>query len=238
MALKGFSVITEKTEESEGTKNTKFNIYIHSHNIELIKPDTDHRPFQGGDRRESTSLLPSILYVYIKSKNCLKLQGQAEETAEFVFETQALVHASLEVLRGMEKASVAQETEQPPVHIAVGFTSALYSCLHTGCIYRLRCLQDSNEVLPSLGKLVKEPYISVGDGVSVEMVALPGVYGPGRHATDCLLEVGELVSKSFLPKLPTTYSTKNETPPRFTHAHTAMNNIHNIIANIIPHFLR
>lgn len=210
MAIKEFWVIIEKTEGSEGTS---FNFYLHTQNIEVLtqeKLHTDNRPFQVSKSMESAA---PALYVCIKSKNCLKVQRQEGEASECGFEAQALAHTNPKVFQQMKSDTETRETQSSPVVIALGLTSAqYYHYLQNGCVYRLSCLENSTEVLPSLHNLSKEPYIAVSEGVLVEMIALPCVASPGRcltHHTNTLLEIGELVSMSYLPKLPTAFATKN-----------------------------
>ena len=216
VALKDFWVVVEKTEESEGTKSAKLKFYLHSCNIEVLtqeKTHSEHRLFQVSSNRGSGAILPSALYVYIKSKNCFRVQGHGGEKSEHGFEAQALVHSSLEVLEELGSETAARETQSPPVAIAVGFhTARCYSYIHIGCIYRMSCLEGSTEALPSLDKLTKEPYIAVSEGVLLEMVALPCVPRPGTAANH--LEIGELVSMFYLPKLPTVFATKENPSPR------------------------
>ena len=207
VAIGEFRVIIERIMESE---RAKLSFYIDTNDLKVLADEKSQGQGEMCDEKKNLSASsPSVLYVYVKSKNCLKSQGPAK----CGFDAQALAHTNLEVLHDAHvHSSTAQDGGLFPA--AIGFTSARwYAYIHNGCIYRLTSLESSHHKLPSLETLRQEPYIAVHDGVLLEMVALPRE--PEQrvlHSSDCLLEVGELVSKFYLPKLKTAFATDSNDP--------------------------
>ena len=204
VVIKEFTVTAERTEASEGTRDTKYSFYLHPHHFKLLEDDRaveNERQIvsTSGERAGGRSL-----YVWIKSKNCLKL-GEKGVGSKCAFEALALAHSSLGELQS------AGDTGSTPVTVVLGFTSARhYSFVHNHCTYRLSYPIDSQEKLPSLGSASKELHMTISDDVIVEMVALPRKRTKVQKdsvgsESDCLLEVGELVSMFHLPKLQKTF---------------------------------
>ena len=224
VALSEFSVIVERTEQSEGSGKIGLSFYLHSHDIKTLRDekseDKQRRDASGVCKDGKPTTVPNFLYVFIKNKNALKLHSHANshshEKSFSGFDAQALAHSSLEKLQGVHSSSKGANADCP-VAVAVIFPSArCYPYLHNGCIYRLSCLDVSKDRLPSLLALRKEPCITVSDSVLLEMVALPHVSvleKSVRHC-DCILEVGDLVSRSYLPKMQTTFTTQKDQCPR------------------------
>lgn len=204
VALGEFTVIVERTEELEGCKDScKFSFYVHSEDLKILqkgekmKSQKKQEGTTSGVCKKPTSI-PSSLYILINSKNALKPQGPTNTHCGF--DAQALAHSNLEYLQGIPQPSSVRG-------VAVVFkTACWYSYIYNGCIYRLSCSKDSEEKLPSLEALLKEPCITVGDEVLVELIELPAIERC-VHICGHILEIGELVSKLYLPKLHTTFTT-------------------------------
>ena len=212
IALSDFTMIVEKTEDHEKTENSKFSFYIHTQNMKYLNRESSYRSsVSDGDD------LSTVLYVYIKSKNCLKPHHSHTEASSVCgFDVHALVHSSLEVLQRVlsSTASGHDSTDSLPVNIVLGFMSAqYYSYIHNNCTYRLSLPTDKYTL--SLEKLRKECFMRVSDTFHVEMVDIPNhTIVPAQQSTHIkpLIEVGELVSKFYLPKLQSVFdfSTKDQ----------------------------
>ena len=205
VAFREFSVIAERTE---GIKDTKYSFYLHSQDFKII---CDDKTVVDDQKPSASNVAEKSLYVCIRSKNCLK---QAENGADSKCAFEALAVASSILLELQPHCSTASG----PVTVVLGFTSARsYSFLHNHCIYRLSCPGNSQEKLPSLDVCLKEPHITVGDDIRVEMVALPhnevGACSQDS-GSDGILEIGKLVLMFYLPKLKTAFPPHNSTNPR------------------------
>ena len=90
--------------------------------------------------------------------------------------------------------------------VVLGFTSGrYYSYIHNGCTYRLSC---SEGTLPALEEM-KQSYITVDDAIRLELVGAPHNRSSiaSAHTRGSVLEVGEVVSMFYLPKLQTAFDT-------------------------------
>ena len=90
--------------------------------------------------------------------------------------------------------------------VVLGFTSGrYYSYIHNGCTYRLSC---SEGTLPALEE-IKQSYITVDDAIRLELVGAPHNQSSieSAHTRDSVMEVGEVVSMFYLPKLQTAFDT-------------------------------
>ena len=222
VALGEFTVIVERTEETERNKKDSLAFYIHSQEVKVLTGENprlnqEQGSSSGGHKdKKSTSVPPRALYVFIKHKNALRSHGPVTPNSSHCsFEAQALAHSSCETLQSF----LADNTLPPTaVDVALVFTSArCYAYLHNKCTYRICCPEDSREKLPSLSALSKDPCVTVSDGFLLEMVALPSVpvrRQPVQHCNDRVLEIGELVSSLYLPKLQTAFATQREQGPR------------------------
>lgn len=210
VAIREFSVHVERTQESERAGDTKYSIYLHPHRYKVLNDEK-----AAVDQKQSVSKSGrdggKSLYVYIKSKNCLK-QGENGGDSRSSFEALALAHTSLQELQS------PGDTASAPVTVVLGFTSARhYSYLNNHCIYRLNCFSDdSQQRLPSLDVCLRESHVSVSDKMLVELVALPRSKAQAdsneRVSSDRLLEIGELVSMFCLPKIQTTFASPQANP--------------------------
>ena len=211
VALGEFTVIVERTEESERCRDScKFSFYIHSEDIKVLQKGEKNKSQK---KQEGATSIPSSLYILINSKNTLRPQGPTK--TQCGFDAQALAHSNLEYLQGMSQPSSVRA-------VAVVFkTARWYSYLYNGCIYRLSCSKESEEKLPSLETLLKEPCITVGEEVLVELIELP-VIKRCVHTCGSILEIGELVSKLYLPKLQTSFA------PSMDHQHSRFLYLSNI----------
>lgn len=203
VALGEFTVVVERTEESEGVRDScKFSFYIHSEDIKILQKGEKRKSEKKqegatSDVCKKPTSITSSLYILINSKNALRPQGSTNSG----FDVQAFAHSNLENLLSQPSSARA---------VAVVFkTACWYSYLYNGCIYRLSCSEDSEEKLPSLESLLKEPCITVGDEVLVELIELPA-REQCLHICGHILEIGELVSNLYLPKLQTSFATSTD----------------------------
>ena len=209
IAIREFSMLVERTQESERAGDTKYSIYLHPHKYKVLndeKAAVDQKHSVSKSERDGGK----SLYVYIKSKNCLK-QGENGGDPKSSFEALALAHTSLQELQS------PGDTVSAPVTVVLGFTSARhYSYLNNHCVYRLSFSDDSQLRLPPLDVCLRESHITVSDEMLVELVALPHGKAQAdpkeRVSSDRLLEIGELVSMFFLPKIQTTFASPQASP--------------------------
>lgn len=202
-----FTVIVERTEESEGCRNNnRISIYIHSEDIKILQKKLPKR--QEGAPSNMFKIPPSCLYILVKSKNVLRTQGPPNTNCGF--DTQSLTDSSLENVQGIPQPFSVGACNNSPLPVAVVFkTARWYSYLHNGCIYHLSSNKDSKETLPSQETLMKDPCVTVGDEVQVELIGLPSMEQYVHHCGR-ILEIGELVSKLYLPKLQTSFTAPND----------------------------
>ena len=205
VAFREFSVIAERTEESEESKDTKYSFYLHSQDFKII---CDDKTVVDEQKPIASKAAEKSLYVWIRSKNCLKKTENGADS-KCAFEALATASSSLPELQPHVS------TASSPVTVVLGFTSAKsYSYLHNHCIYRLSCPGNSQEKLPSLDVCLKTPHITVGDEMLVEMVALPHNEVGACSQDSGILEIGKLVSMFYLPKLKTAFPPHHSTNPR------------------------
>ena len=221
IALGDFTVFVERTIESEGSKKSNLSLYLYCQEVKVLgegslhdtQKQTQTATAAGSSECEAPKLnarpdplSDNHLYALIKSKNALKPRCQA--TTACAFDAQALIHSSLEMLQ-QEEPKVSVDS---PVNVALVFSTAYwYSHLHNGCLYRLSCHSEESKKLPTLRSLQREPCITVGDGVLLELVDLPRVPAC-KTPSHChaLLELGDLVSELYLPKLQTAFGRTSE----------------------------
>ena len=220
VALEEFTVFVEKTEEMEGTGKGELSFYIHTRDVKIME-DEKSVSGQGCSVSDDAAMPCSVLYVYIKSKNSLKLQSSASSASECRFDAQALAHRSLEELQSALSTSDTRGTADscPVTVVVLGFLSARrYSHIHSHCTYRLSCPRTEGSL--SLSKREREPYyVRVSDAVRVEMVALPVPHEQLRTQSpnDCIVEVGELVSKFYLPRLQSSTTSSIDPLPKYVY---------------------
>ena len=212
VVIREFSVIVERTKESDRASDTKYSFYLHPQNFKVIGEETtvgDDK--KHSDQRQSGGKVGKSLYVYVKSKNCLKQQAvDSRVDSKCVFE--ALVAASTTPL---QLQSLPNTTSSTPETVVLEFTSArLHSYIHNYSIYRLSCSENSQKKLLSLDAALKDSRITVCDEMVMEMVPPPrnGVTQDGD--TDSLLQIGKLVSQFYLPKLQTAFPSQRTTNSR------------------------
>ena len=194
-----FSVIVEKTEHSENAKDTNLLFYLHPLSLKVMNVDqtqVDHIPSDS-----------STLYVLIKTKNCMKVM---ERGSKCMFEALGVTSSNLAELQSNVTTCNSSIT---PVTTVLEFTSAkLYSYVHNNCIYCVKFPKDQLSILqPSTDASSTVHRITVSDTVQLELVGLPQsscltnptLCGSGER----ILEVGEVMSKCYLPKLQTAYAT-------------------------------
>ena len=109
---------------------------------------------------------------------------------------------------GVSGAGVTGAGVTGAASVVLGFTSGrYYSYIHNGCTYRLSCPEGT---LPALEEM-KQSYITVDDAIRLELVGAPHNQSSiaSAHTRGSVLEVGEVVSMFYLPKLQTAFDTGN-----------------------------
>ena len=199
VAVKDFTVFVERTVDCKGSENAQFSYYLHCHDVRKLN-------VQNKSATDVTTPKTKCLYVLIVNKNALRLQARPNKC---VFTSQALVHESLERLQDDPSSTGEEEGKMmkfkdSPVNVALNFESgSWFSYLHNGRVYRLSSTAELT--LPTLKTLREEPCIIVKEeDMSLEcVVELPVSLSPA-------LEVGDLVSRQFLPQVKTLFCQPSE----------------------------